>query len=653
MTDILLITEQSIKNITNISDNMAGKLLLTAIRESQEINLREILGDALLDEIKRQIQENDVRETYNQLILQCQYFLAYQSCANICMITSVKIDNAGLQRVSDEKMEPLPVSEVNQIHDYYQQKADFYCERLQNFLLQHKEDYPQLTTRQCNSINANLYSSATCGIFLGGARSKGTQRDCDGMNSSKSQGVEKLDVELTENGTYDYKPKGYGFNSAHIVVNTPEIKNQEKTITITENGVSVVVPDPEYTGMEKIDITVDVPEKGLKYMNKKPYADETGLAALGWDEESINCYKYNNLLYEWENSSEIVSDKNIALKDVIVDYATIEENKNNPDFVYCPMIDNLNVFDFYECKYLKGIPKIDTAKQTDFITTFYECENLRTIPLIDTSNATLFGRSSESSYANNGMFAYSGIETIPKLNTSKGTSFNSMFQNCDNLKTIPLIDTSNAVDMGYMFNSCKNLQYIPQLDTSKNKNFNGMFRYCRGLTVPLKLNTSKGVSFKEMFLGCDYMSGDMEIDTSNAENCYGMFQGTDLINIRLTSTSKCSKFDYIFYSCQKVKTISTVNITLTDSTTGMFTYCYSLVDVVFEGSINATIDFKSCTILSYNSIKSILIACSKTTNSNAKTVSFNRTIQDQNQELTNLVAQCTEKGWTVSGLTIQ
>ena len=251
MTDILLITEQSIKNITNISDNMAGKLLLTAIRESQEINLREILGDALLDELKRQVAENDVRETYNHLILQCQYFLAYQSCANICMITSVKIDNSGLQRVSDEKMEPLPVSEVNQIHDYYQQKADFYCERLQHYLLQHKEDYPQLNARQCNSINANLYSSATCGIFLGGPRSKGTQRDCDGMNSSKSQGVEKLDVELTENGTYDYTPKGYGYNKAHIVINTPEIKNQEKNINITENGTSTVISDPEYTVMKK------------------------------------------------------------------------------------------------------------------------------------------------------------------------------------------------------------------------------------------------------------------------------------------------------------------------------------------------------------------------------------------------------------------
>lgn len=686
MTDILLITEQSIKNITNISDNMSGKLLLTAIRESQEINLREILGDALLDELKRQVAENDVRETYNHLILQCQYYLAYQSCANICMITSVKIDSAGLQRVSDEKMEPLPVSEVNQIHDYYQTKADFYCERLQHYLLQHKGDFPELNTRQCNTINANLYSSASCGIFLGGPRSKGTQRYCDGMNANNSLTKEELNVELTENGTYDYKPKGYGFSSAHIEVKTPEIKNQEKNINITSNGTSTVIPDPEFTGMGKVSIEVDVhpserlvrtytengvypitgeynggeitintlgPESVIGYMSKKPYADETGLAALGWDEESINQYKYNNLLYEWENSSEIVSDENIALKDVIVDYATIEENKNNPDFVYCPMIDNLNVFSFYECKYLKGIPKFDTSKKTDFITAFYGCMNLRTIPLIDTSNATLFGRSSETSYANNGMFAYSGIETIPKLNTSKGTSFNSMFQNCNNLKTIPLIDTSNAIDMGYMFNGCSNLQYIPQLDTSKVNYFPGMFRYCTSLVVPPKLNTSKGVSFKNMFQGCSYLSGDIEIDTSNAENCYEMFYGADLTNIRLTSTSKCSKFDYMFYSCQKVKTISTLDITLASSITQMFSYCYRLVDVVFEGSINTTIDFNTCTNLSYDSIKSILTACSNATNTDEKTVSFSITIQDQNNELTNLVTQCTEKGWQVTGLALQ
>lgn len=614
MTDILLITEQSIKNITNISDNMAGKLLLTAIRESQEINLREILGDALLDELKRQVAENDVRETYNQLILQCQYFLAYQSCANICMITSVKIDNAGLQRVSDEKMEPLPVSEVNQIHDYYQQKADFYCERLQNFLLQHKEDYPQLSTRQCNSINANLYSSATCGIFLGGPRSKGTQRDCDGMNSSKSQGVEVLDVELTENGTYDYTPKGYGYNKAHIVVNTPEIKNQEKNINITSNGTSTVIPDPEFTGMDSVDITVDVhPSERLvrtytengtypiegeynggeiavniggdvekyKYLVNK--ADEDGLRQLGWNDDDINYFKYNN--YVSPIADVVLSSDEIQFN--LNSCNTIDDFINNMSKItYLPknLSFNFAITSFQKAHNLKGIPIIDTGSITDFNGLFFQCYNLQTVPLFDTSNGTRFGAG--GTYANAGMFpqCYS-LLSVPLFDTSNGKIFGCMFQDCYSLKTIPSFNVSNGTDFHNMFSSCFNLNFIPYLDTRNGKYFDHMFFVCRALTTITQLDIS--------------------------------------------NVSTSSDLSYMFYACE------------------------TLSNITFTGSINTSIDFDSCKNLSYNSIKSILTACSKTTNSNEKTVSFNRTIADQNQELTNLVAQCTEKGWTVSGLTIQ
>lgn len=71
-----------------------------------------------------------------------------------------------------------------------------------------------------------------------------------------------------------------------------------------------------------------------------------------------------------------------------------------------------------------------------------------------------------------------------------------------------------------------------------------------------------------------------------------------------------------------------------------------------EGSINANISFSDCLELSYDSIKSILTACAATTNTNSKTVAFNKTIADQNNELINLVTQCTEKGWQVTGLNI-
>ena len=699
MTDILLITEQSIKNITNISDNMAGKLLLTAIRESQEINLREILGDALLDEIKRQIQENDVRETYNQLILQCQYFLAYQSCANICMITSVKIDNAGLQRVSDEKMEPLPVSEVNQIHDYYQQKADFYCERLQNFLLQHKEDYPQLTTRQCNSINANLYSSASCGIFLGGPRSKGTQRGGDGLNSSKSQGVEKLDVELTENGTYDYTPKGYGYNKAHIVVNTPELKNQEKNVNITQNGHSEIVPDENYTGLSKVSITTDIhPTERLvrKYTDNGIYpiegefnggeitvniggdvekykylvnrADETGLAELGWDEDSINYYKYNNYVLPSDTTSYKVSAENIALKSVVVDLNSFYLNKNNPNLEYLPVIDTsgeIYLNNTFADSYIKGIPMIntsnvesfswtfnnsgiktipplDTHSGTDFSYMFYMCGSLSSIPELNTSNGTNFEN----------MFGSTSLTSIPALDTANGTNFQWMFSGCRSLTSIPALDTHNGTDFSNMFSDCNSLTSIPELNTSNGTNFSNMFGYTSLTSIPA-LDTHNGTYFSGMFSYCNYLTSIPALDTSNGTDFQWMFSGcVKLNNLPELNFSNGTDFNYMFQSCEELQNMPTFDISNGKNMEGMFQSCSELINITFTGSINANISFSDCTKLSYDSIKSILTACSKTTNTDEKTVDFNKTIQDQNNELQNLVAQCTEKGWQVTGLDI-
>ena len=728
MTDILLITEQSIKNLTNISDNMSGKLLLPAIRESQEINLREILGDALLNELKRQVEIDDVRETYGRLLLQCQYYLAYQSCANICMITSVKIDNAGLQRVSDEKMEPLPVSEVNQIHDYYQQKADFYCERLQHFLLQNKDDYPQLNTRQCNAINSNLYSSASCGIFLGGPRSKNVDKGYgDGLNSSKSQGVEKLDVELTENGTYDYKPKGYGYNEVHIDVNTPELHNQEKSITISENGQTSVVPDEEYTGLNKVSVNVDVhpterlertyTENGVyeidgeynggeisvdvgdvtQYMNMKPYADETGLVELGWDEDSINNFKYNHYIYDWQKKSLTDEEIQFCLNSCL---SADSWESNKSQITYLPKGQAYAPTNFSYCKKLKGIPLIDTSSITDFGGMFCACDELTTVPLFDTSNGTSFG--SNGTFSNAGMFnrcdklqslplfdtsngtifgcmlqsnkklttiplfdtskgvdfhymfAYcSSLTSIPALDVSNGTNFSSMFYDCGELITVPELNTSKGTDFSWMFYECNKLKTVPELNTSNGTDFHDMFGYCSSLTSIPALDVSKGTNFSSMFYACEKLITVPELNTSNGTDFEGMFyRCSSLTSIPALDVSKGTNFSSMFYKCSYLTSIPALDVSNGTDFEGMFYICKSLTDITFTGSINIDIPFNYCAKLTFDSIKSILTACSKTTNTNSKKVRFDRTIQDQNNELTNLVAQCTEKGWTVSGLTI-
>lgn len=177
---ILLCSVNFIKNISNISDNISGKLLEPAIFEAQNEGLRGILGDSLVDKLEQLVSDNTIGQAqnaaYKTLLDKVQYFLAYTAIADICMLTSVKIDNAGLEQVGDEHMEPLDMTDSYRLRDFYQHKADYMCRQLQNFVLKHREDYPELSENDWHSIRANLFSAATTGLWLGGVRGRGISR---------------------------------------------------------------------------------------------------------------------------------------------------------------------------------------------------------------------------------------------------------------------------------------------------------------------------------------------------------------------------------------------------------------------------------------------------------------------------------------------
>ena len=174
MKKILLVSANFIKNISNISDNISGKLIEPAIYEAQNEGLRGVLGDALVDRLEELVDTGDIDESgyemYKELLTKCQYFLAYTAIANVCMLTAVKIDNAGLEQVSDEKMDPLDMDDSFRLQSFYQKKADYLCHQLQNYVLRNRAAYPELRECDCRMMKANLFSAATTGLWLGGRR---------------------------------------------------------------------------------------------------------------------------------------------------------------------------------------------------------------------------------------------------------------------------------------------------------------------------------------------------------------------------------------------------------------------------------------------------------------------------------------------------
>lgn len=176
MEQVLLTSEKLVKQIACISDNVAAEYIHAACIEAQEIKLKSIVGPALLDKLKGLIADGSIdapeNAMYKELVEKVQYYLAYVTASELTYKTTYKITNFGVAESSDENLRTPSFEEVAKVKDYYQAKADYFCMEFQQFLFTNRASFPELTQNCCNRIKANIYSAASCGIFLGGPRGK-------------------------------------------------------------------------------------------------------------------------------------------------------------------------------------------------------------------------------------------------------------------------------------------------------------------------------------------------------------------------------------------------------------------------------------------------------------------------------------------------
>lgn len=174
--EILLTSENFMKSVLPISDNIAGKYIQASIREAQEIGLKGIIGTALLAAVKSKIAGNSLDGAYKEFVDAAQYYLVYQAAVELQDKVSYKIANMGVVKTSDENLSPASADEIEKVKAGYQNKADHECYELQGWLLENAARLPELDECACHKIHSNLKSAATCGLWLGGARGKGPAR---------------------------------------------------------------------------------------------------------------------------------------------------------------------------------------------------------------------------------------------------------------------------------------------------------------------------------------------------------------------------------------------------------------------------------------------------------------------------------------------
>ena len=173
MTNILLISEDTLKTYSHLNDNVWSKSLTPAIITAQDIYLQKFLGSCLYKKVLELVENGGIRNEnyamYKELLDNyIANFLIYQTLANLIPDISTKITNMGLVTSSDEHVQNVTQGERDLVMGQYQKYADAYCKMMQDFLKENRDSFPELNC--CGA--PNLDSSAETGLWLGGTRSK-------------------------------------------------------------------------------------------------------------------------------------------------------------------------------------------------------------------------------------------------------------------------------------------------------------------------------------------------------------------------------------------------------------------------------------------------------------------------------------------------
>lgn len=401
MNTILLISEDYLKTNSNLNDNAFGKWILPAIREAQEMSLMPIIGECLYNKVCELVSngliDNDLYAAYKDLLDdRIQPFLLYQTLTNIVPIINGKMANIGTVATNDEHIITLSQGELDLTQNYYRERADFYAKRLQDWVKNNREAFPEL---ECVcSAKPNLErANNSVGIFLGGTRGKrvatstcgcgssskstdGSYQDgfMDGFNQGMQSGYTSGHTDGYEEGVEVGNQEGYesGYTSGHTdgYEEGREVGNQEgyasghtdgqaaqkaKLIAtaITENGTYA-----REDGFSSIE--VNVPQSEMALQTKS--VSQSAVTATYTPDEG-----YDGIRVITVNATKLAQDKydqgyadgasktscNLQRKSVVV---TADTQTVSPDSGYDGMSGvTINASKYGQDKFIEGYLSVD------------------------------------------------------------------------------------------------------------------------------------------------------------------------------------------------------------------------------------------------------------------------------------------------------
>lgn len=143
MNNVYLITEQQVRTQSLLGENVDSAFIMAAIQYAQMIDLQEVLGTKLYEEILHEVEIQTFKKTEYRKLLDdyIQPYLIQQVLSEIVVPLQVKYKNAGLIINNDTHYQSMSMNDCVKVRDEYMHKATFLAGRLISFIKNNLEAF--------------------------------------------------------------------------------------------------------------------------------------------------------------------------------------------------------------------------------------------------------------------------------------------------------------------------------------------------------------------------------------------------------------------------------------------------------------------------------------------------------------------------------
>lgn len=299
----------------------------------------------------------------------------------------------------------------------------------------------------------------------------GSSRYNEGYNNGKEDILSRIGATaITENGVYEpADTTQYGWSS--VTVNVPTgtaINNQTKSVSITANSVTNITYDSQYTGLENVEVTVNVPQTGVAINNQTKTVEITanGKTEVTYDSGFTGLEKVDI------NVNVPQSGGTGKLK--VADYPGLKVGYSRwtevPDYLDFEGVTDMSYM--FAGTNLSGSQTFDLSGITTIADMFNRATSITALTLTGADDVE----------AMNGVaYECTALESFEMYGACRPTRMDSAFYNNVRLKEVILPDTSKVTKMENMFYFCNHLTGVT-LNTDSVTDINGAFMWCTSIT---------------------------------------------------------------------------------------------------------------------------------------------------------------------------